>query len=171
MCISVGYEQQCAELPDCKAVRPELCEVNSQVLQDALKRVDLAFAAFFRRCEAGEKPGYPRYRGWLRGYDILIMLASSPWLNEEVPCPLRILFLCARASPRSLLAASFLADRAAGQWDVWCTPTHDQSGQQIVSQVLQVRGIKPLAPDHFTPALFGLRWDEGIILCSGSAST
>jgi len=60
--LSLGYAQQCAELPDCKEVRPELNEVNSQVLQDAVKRVDLAFAAFFRRCAAGEKPGYPRFR-------------------------------------------------------------------------------------------------------------
>jgi putative transposase len=68
--ISLGYAQQCAELPDCKEVRPELAEVNSQVLQDAIKRVDLAFAAFFRRCEAGEKPGYPRFRSRSR-YDSL----------------------------------------------------------------------------------------------------
>jgi len=68
--ISIGYSQQCAELTDCKEVRPELTEVNSQVLQDAVKRVDLAFAAFFRRCEAGEKPGYPRYRSRFR-YDSL----------------------------------------------------------------------------------------------------
>ncbi|HEX9132313.1 MAG TPA: transposase [Ktedonobacteraceae bacterium] len=68
--VSLGYAQQCAELPDCKAVRPELGEVNSQVLQDAVKRVDLAFAAFFRRCAAGEKPGYPRFRSRAR-YDSL----------------------------------------------------------------------------------------------------
>lgn len=36
--------------------------MHSQVLQDVVKRVDLAFAAFFRRCQAVEKPGYPRYR-------------------------------------------------------------------------------------------------------------
>jgi putative transposase len=59
---TIGYSHQCAELPACKEVRPELGEVNSQVLQDVLKRVDLAFAAFFRRCAAEEKPGYPRYR-------------------------------------------------------------------------------------------------------------
>jgi len=68
--VSLSYAQQCAELPDCKAVRPELGEVNSQVLQDAVKRVDLAFAAFFRRCAAGEKPGYPRFRSRSR-YDSL----------------------------------------------------------------------------------------------------
>jgi putative transposase len=68
--ISLGFAYQCAELPDCKEVRPELAEVNSQVLQDAVKRVDLAFAAFFRRCGAGEKPGYPRFRSCSR-YDSL----------------------------------------------------------------------------------------------------
>jgi putative transposase len=68
--ITIGYSHQCAELPACKEVRPELGEVNSQVLQDVLKRVDLAFAAFFRRCAAEEKPGYPRYRSHFR-YDSL----------------------------------------------------------------------------------------------------
>ncbi len=68
--ISLGYSRQCAELPDCKQACPELTEVNSQVLQDVVKRVDLAFAAFFRRCQAGEKPGYPRYRSRFR-YDSL----------------------------------------------------------------------------------------------------
>ena len=68
--ISISYSQQCSELPDCKEVRPELAEVNSQVLQDAVKRVDLAFTAFFHRRAAGEKPGYPRYRSRSR-YDSL----------------------------------------------------------------------------------------------------
>jgi len=27
-------------------------------------RIDLAFKAFFRRVKAGEKPGFPRFRGW-----------------------------------------------------------------------------------------------------------
>src|SRR6266516_370257 len=68
--VFLGFAQQCAELPGCKEVRPELAEVNSQVVQDAVKRVDLAFAAFFRRCEAGEQPGYPRFRSRFR-YDSL----------------------------------------------------------------------------------------------------
>lgn len=42
--------------------------VHSQVLQDALKRLDKAFEAFFRRVKAGEKPGYPRFRSRSR-YD------------------------------------------------------------------------------------------------------
>jgi putative transposase len=60
--VSLSYEHQCAELPGCKAVRPELGAVPSQVLQEAVKRVDRAFENFFRRVENAEKPGYPRFR-------------------------------------------------------------------------------------------------------------
>ena len=65
---SLNFSQQCAELPECKAERPDLAEVPSQVLQDAVKRVALAFDAFFRRCENGEHPGYPRFKSRFR-YD------------------------------------------------------------------------------------------------------
>src|SRR5215469_11105285 len=60
--ISIGYALQCAELPACKEVRPELADVNSQVLQDVLKRVDRAFEGFFQRLKQGQRPGYPRFR-------------------------------------------------------------------------------------------------------------
>jgi putative transposase len=63
---SLSYSHQSAELPECREVRPDLAEVPSQVLQDAIKRVDLAFDGFFRRCLAGEKPGYPRYKSHRR---------------------------------------------------------------------------------------------------------
>jgi putative transposase len=46
-----------------KAERPSLAAVHSQVLQNVGVRIDLAFKAFFRRAKAGEKPGYPRFRG------------------------------------------------------------------------------------------------------------
>ena len=46
----------------------ELKNVYSQVLQNVQERVDLAFQGFFRRVKAGEKPGYPRFRGYGR-YD------------------------------------------------------------------------------------------------------
>src|SRR6266699_198234 len=68
--VSLSYEHQCAELPECKEVRPELSAVPSQVLQDVVKRVDLAFDAFFQRMEQGQKPGYPRFKSRFR-YDSL----------------------------------------------------------------------------------------------------
>src|SRR5919204_3344300 len=57
------YEQN-VSLPALKRERSSLATVHSQVLQNVAGRVDLAFAAFFRRVRAGEKePGYPRFRG------------------------------------------------------------------------------------------------------------
>lgn len=56
------YDQKKA-LPVWKESFPELCQVHSQVLQDVVKRVDLAFQAFFRRVEQGQNPGYPRFKG------------------------------------------------------------------------------------------------------------
>ena len=53
-------------LPDWKKYKPELNEVYSQVLQEAQKRVDVAYREFFRRIAAGEHPGYPRFRGFGR---------------------------------------------------------------------------------------------------------
>jgi putative transposase len=50
-------------LPKWKEDKPELKEVFSQILQNVQERVDLAFKAFFRRIKAGEKPGYPRFKG------------------------------------------------------------------------------------------------------------
>jgi putative transposase len=47
-----------------KQEHPELRDVFSQVLQNVQERVDLAFKAFFRRVKAGEKAGYPRFRGY-----------------------------------------------------------------------------------------------------------
>jgi len=64
--MSLSYSQQCAELPGCKGVRPELIEINSQVLQEVVQRVNLAFEAFFRRLQEGQKTGYPRFKSRFR---------------------------------------------------------------------------------------------------------
>jgi putative transposase len=61
--VSVTYYQQKAELPGIKEAMPEYAEVNAQVLQDVVLRVDRAYQAFFRRNTNGETPGYPRFHG------------------------------------------------------------------------------------------------------------
>ena len=58
----IGYTRQAAELAEIKAAFPAYQDIYSQVLQDVLRRVDKAFAAFFRRVANGEKPGYPRFK-------------------------------------------------------------------------------------------------------------
>ncbi|MFJ3791580.1 RNA-guided endonuclease InsQ/TnpB family protein [Kitasatospora sp. NPDC090091] len=61
---SIKYGQQSAQLKDIRAFDPERqgrWSFSSQ--QATLRRLDKAFTAFFRRIKAGEKPGYPRFRG------------------------------------------------------------------------------------------------------------
>jgi len=60
---SVGLYEQHNSLIALKQQRPFLKGVYSQALQEVGMRLDLAFKAFFRRVKAGEKPGYPRFRG------------------------------------------------------------------------------------------------------------
>src|SRR5260370_29667059 len=60
--VSVSYGTQADQLPALKALREEYQEINSQVQQDVLKRLDKAMQAFFRRVKNGEKPGYPRFK-------------------------------------------------------------------------------------------------------------
>ncbi|MFC5186926.1 RNA-guided endonuclease InsQ/TnpB family protein [Actinomadura harenae] len=61
---SVTYGQQSAQLKEIRAFDPERqgrWSFSSQ--QATLRRLDKAFRAFYRRVKAGERPGYPRFRG------------------------------------------------------------------------------------------------------------
>ena len=68
--VSVGLREQSAELKAMRADGLLDATVNFWSQQAVLKRLDRAFAAFYRRCKAGEKPGYPRFRS-RRRYDTL----------------------------------------------------------------------------------------------------
>jgi len=59
----VSYRMQQNNLPQLKQENEELQNVHSQVLQDALRRLDKAFKHFFRRVKNKEKPGHPRFKG------------------------------------------------------------------------------------------------------------
>lgn len=63
---SSSFFDQMGYLKILKTKHPFLTEVHAHTLQNALKRSDLSFQAFFRRCKTGEKPGFPRFkgRGW-----------------------------------------------------------------------------------------------------------
>jgi len=61
--ISLSKYQQMMLLPLLKEERSTFDQIHSQVLQNVVDRLDKAFQAFFRRCKAGEKPGFPRFRG------------------------------------------------------------------------------------------------------------
>lgn len=61
---TVGYGHQSAQLKEIRAFDSERqgrWSFSSQ--QATLRRLDKAFAAFFRRAKNGERPGYPRFKG------------------------------------------------------------------------------------------------------------
>ncbi len=60
---SINYYDQANQLPEIKDIREEYKDIHAQVLQDVLRRVQKAFDHFFRRCKAGETPGFPRFQG------------------------------------------------------------------------------------------------------------
>ena len=61
--VSLNYYQQATELPDLKAACPEYAEVNAQVVHDALRRLERAFQAFFRRIRNGKRRAPHASRG------------------------------------------------------------------------------------------------------------
>lgn len=60
--VSLNYFTQTKQLRDIRAGRADVAAIYSQILQDALARVQRAFDGFFRRVRAGEKAGYPRFK-------------------------------------------------------------------------------------------------------------
>ena len=63
---TVTYKEQSAQLTQDRKINPYLAGANFSSCQRTLRRLDRAMQAFFRRIKAGEKPGYPRFRGWGR---------------------------------------------------------------------------------------------------------
>jgi putative transposase len=63
MCrVSLNY---CAQANQLKAIRQfdqDSAWLNYSSIQQTLRRLDKAFAAFFRRIRAGDQPGYPRFK-------------------------------------------------------------------------------------------------------------
>jgi putative transposase len=61
---TIGYLEQQNRLPALKKMAEPLRNCYSQVAQDCLRRLDLAYQNFFRRVKLGlEKPGFPRFKG------------------------------------------------------------------------------------------------------------
>ena len=84
----VTFYSQDAQLKEIRAADPERygrwsfdCE------RAAIRRLDQAFQAFFRRCAAGEKPGYPRFkgRGWWDSAQWPAEAGGARW--DSVPHP------------------------------------------------------------------------------------
>lgn len=60
--VSISYNVQQNALPALKKDRPWFKGVHSQVLQNVLKRLELAYQSFFERIKKGETPGFPKFK-------------------------------------------------------------------------------------------------------------
>ena len=80
---NIGYFQQSESIVALKKERPSLNKVYSQVLQNVADRMDKAFQNFFRRVKQGEKPGYPRFKGFNRYDSLTYKQAGFGWKIEN----------------------------------------------------------------------------------------
>jgi putative transposase len=61
----MDFTRQCRDLTELRA-DGEYAGLNAQSSQVTLKRLDLAYQAFFRRVKTGEKAGFPRFKAYGR---------------------------------------------------------------------------------------------------------
>jgi putative transposase len=60
--VAYTSKQQYTEITELRAAEPRFAAVYRECEDATLRRLDLAFAAFFRRIKSGEEPGYPRFK-------------------------------------------------------------------------------------------------------------
>ena len=75
---SISYVDQCRTLTELRDVRPEVLSHGVVVCRGTLKRLDRAFSAFYRRCKAGQTPGFPRFKSVHR-WDSVQWEDTSSW--------------------------------------------------------------------------------------------
>ncbi len=59
----VSKVEQLRKVKELKRTNPEAKGIHSHILQTVVADLDRVFRGFFRRVKAGEKPGYPRFKG------------------------------------------------------------------------------------------------------------
>ncbi|MGH3674515.1 MAG: RNA-guided endonuclease InsQ/TnpB family protein [Mycobacterium sp.] len=64
--IRINYGEQSAQLSEIRAMRPDQAVWSFSSQQATLRRLNKAFAGLFRRVRAGQKAGYPRFKGKAR---------------------------------------------------------------------------------------------------------
>jgi putative transposase len=62
----INYGDQSGQLTEIRSLRPDQAQWSFSSQQATLRRLNKAFAGFFRRVRAGQVPGYPRFKGKAR---------------------------------------------------------------------------------------------------------
>jgi putative transposase len=115
--LSIGYVAQCRDLTDVRRAGLGPHAMTCHAMRDPLRRLDRAFAAFFRREKAGGNPGYPRFRSVHR-YDSLTW--DMAWgLRERrlvLPGIGHVKVKWQRALPSEGVVRTVTVRRVAGRW-------------------------------------------------------
>lgn len=81
---SISKYDQMHQLAEAKKEHSEYKEVNAQVLQDVLARLDKAYQSFFRRIKQGkEKAGFPRFKGKYRYDSFTFTSVNNGWKLKD----------------------------------------------------------------------------------------
>ena len=93
---SVSYYHQATQLSEIRKADPGgqgRWSAGSQ--QQTLRRLDKAFAAFFRRIKAGQEPGHPRFRGrgWFDTVNWPAQKNGARWDSVPHPAVTRVYLL------------------------------------------------------------------------------
>ncbi len=83
---TLSYYDQIKDLTELRQSDPEFRVVPATILRSALKRLNLAYKAFFRRIKAGGKPGFPRFKAKDR-YDSFSFLVAPTISGRQILVP------------------------------------------------------------------------------------
>ncbi len=118
--LSLSKYQQNMFMPLLKEERTSLSKVHSQVLQNVADRLDKAFQAFFRRCKAGEKLGFPRFRGLHRYNSFCFPQTGFALCGKEI-CLSKIgkMRIKMHRLVQGRIKTCTLKRTASGEWDIF----------------------------------------------------
>lgn len=170
--LSISYNQQQNALPALKKDMPELVPLGSHALQETLRRLDRAFSSFYRRCAAGQTPGFPRFKSMKRfdsfgfpdpaGWSFM-PLDNAPGKGKNSRTAwLRVGALCIRARGMSRFAAFEANDLTIkrvrpGVWEASITLRVSESDCRRERTGHEIRGFDQGLTDRLT-------FDDGTVV-------
>lgn len=114
-----NYYSQKRSLVPLKGGRPWYKEIYSQVLQDMVKRVNLAFERFIKGDSSGKRSGKPRFKGQHRYRTFTYPQASHDWIDGNrvnLPKIGAVKFICHRPLPEGFALKTVAISLKADGW-------------------------------------------------------
>ncbi|MEN9252815.1 MAG: transposase, partial [Thermostichales cyanobacterium BF3_bins_165] len=114
-----NYYSQKRSLVPLKGERPWYNEIHSQVLQDMVKRVNLAFERFIKGDSSGKRSGKPRFKGQHRYRTFTYPQASHDWIEGNrvnLPKIGAVKFICHRPLPEGFDLKTVAVTLKADGW-------------------------------------------------------